>query len=759
MSVASRSSFGLGCHLSRFACRSTRGFGGFPMLTTSRSVSYLGELPEEHRMLQKTCRDFAEGELKPIAAELDKLHKFPAEQVKKMGEMGLFSIEVPAEKGGTGLDALAYAIAMEEISRGCASAGVVMSAHNSLYLAPICKFGSEEQWERYGLPFLDANKIGCFALSEPGNGSDAGAASTVASSVASGLSIGKKEDKLGIRASSTATLTFEDAAVPSANLLGEPGMGFKIAMTTLDGGRIGVAGQALGIGQASIDCAVDYASKREAFGSPIMKMQAIQSKLADMELRVHSARLLTYQAAMLKTQNKPFTKEAAMAKLAASEAATFAAHQAIQILGGMGYVTDMPAERHYRDARITEIYEGTSEIQPLPLLNSSRSVSFLGELPEEHRMLQKTCRDFAEGELKPIAAELDKLHKFPAEQVKKMGQMGLFSVEIPSEKGGAGLDTLAYAIAVEEISRGCASTGVIMSVNNSLYLGPLYKFCTDEQWERYGLPFLNGDKIGCFALSEPGNGSDAGAASTVASSVASGYKLNGSKAWITNSWEASAGVVFATTDKSKKHKGISAFLFDMPTPGLSLGKKEDKLGIRASSTATLTFEDAVVPATNLLGEPGMGFKIAMSTLDGGRIGIAAQALGIGQAAIDCAVDYASKREAFGSPIMKMQAIQSKLADMELRVHSARLLTYEAAVLKTKKKPFIKEAAMAKLAASEAATFAAHQAIQILGGMGYVTDMPAERHYRDARITEIYEGTSEIQRLVIANNLLKEHGVL
>lgn len=378
------------------------------------------------------------------------------------------------------------------------------------------------------------------------------------------------------------------------------------------------------------------------------------------------------------------------------------------------------------------------------------------ELPDTHQMLRQTCRDFAEKELIPIAGQLDKEHRFPADQVKKMGQMGLLSIDVPEEYGGAGLDYLAYSIALEEISRGCASTGVIMSVTNSLYLGPILKFGSEEQKHQWITPFCSGDRIGCFALSEPGNGSDAGAASTVAQLGGSEWILNGTKAWITSAWDASAVVVFATTDKSLKHKGISAFLVPMPTPGLSLGKKEDKLGIRASSTANLIFEDCRIPKENLLGQPGMGFKIAMQTLDSGRIGIASQALGIAQAALDCSVDYAEKRLAFGSSISKLQAIQFKLSDMALALESARLLTWRAAMLKDNKKNYTKEAAMAKLAASEAATAISHQAIQILGGMGYVTDMPAERHYRDARITEIYEGTSEIQRLVIANQLLKDY---
>ncbi|MBN3306829.1 ACADS protein, partial [Amia calva] len=371
-------------------------------------------------------------------------------------------------------------------------------------------------------------------------------------------------------------------------------------------------------------------------------------------------------------------------------------------------------------------------------------------------MLRQTCRDFAERELAPIAAQLDREHRFPAQQVRELGALGLLAVETPEALGGAGLDYLAYAIAVEEISRGCASTGVILSVNNSLYLGPILKFGSEEQKQQWVTPFTTGEQVGCFALSEPGNGSDAGAAATVARRDGEEWVLNGTKAWITNCWDASAAVVFATTDRSLRHKGISAFLVPMPHPGVSLGKKEDKLGIRASSTANLILEDVRLPPQSMLGQPGMGFKIAMQTLDSGRIGIAAQALGIGQAALDCAADYAQKRSAFGAPIAKLQAIQFKLADMSLALESARLLTWRAAMLRDSRKPYSKEAAMAKLAASEAATFISHQAIQVLGGMGYVTDMPAERHYRDARITEIYEGTSEIQRLVIANLLLKEY---
>ncbi|XP_015123105.1 short-chain specific acyl-CoA dehydrogenase, mitochondrial [Diachasma alloeum] len=401
--------------------------------------------------------------------------------------------------------------------------------------------------------------------------------------------------------------------------------------------------------------------------------------------------------------------------------------------------------------KLFDLFKVANKLHP-----GARAIASLASLPETHQMLYKTVRDFSEGELKPIAAKLDKEHRYPVEQVKKMGELGLMAISTPEDLGGTGLDYLAYAIALEEIARGCASTGVIMSVNNSLYLGPIEKFGSPEQKEKYMRPFTDGSRVGCFALSEPGNGSDAGAASTTAKLEGETFRINGTKSWITNGHEAEAIVLFATTDKSKKHKGISAFLVDSPTQGLEVGKKEDKMGIRASSTCPLMFEDALIPSKNILGEPGMGFKIAMMTLDAGRIGVASQALGIAQASLECAVEYAAKRTAFGSPINKLQAIQQKIADMALKIESARLLIWRAAYLKDNGKAFTKEAAMAKLSASEAATFCSHQAIQVLGGMGYVSDMPAERYYRDARITEIYEGTSEIQRLVIAGSIIKEY---
>lgn len=385
-----------------------------------------------------------------------------------------------------------------------------------------------------------------------------------------------------------------------------------------------------------------------------------------------------------------------------------------------------------------------------------RSYTNWPQMTEEVVMLREMCRSFADTELAPNATAWDQACKMPQSTVDKMAELGLMGLFVPEEYGGAGMNYMAYGVAMEEISRGCASAAVIMSANLSLYCAPVLRYGTHEQKEKYLTPIASGEKVGCFMLSEPGNGSDAGAASTTATDMGDHFVLNGAKAWITNAYEAKYGLVMATTDKSMKHKGISAFVVDMEQAGVNLGKKEDKLGIKASSTCTVTFEDAVVSKDAMIGKPGEGFKVAMTTLDGGRIGIAGQALGIAQASLDCAAVYAHQRPAFGAPISGLYAIQSKLADMSCKIDAARLLMFKAAHLKDTNQPFTKDAAQAKLFASEAATWCAHQSIQILGGMGYVSDMPAERHYRDARITEIYEGTSEIHRLVIGNSVLKEY---
>ena len=374
-------------------------------------------------------------------------------------------------------------------------------------------------------------------------------------------------------------------------------------------------------------------------------------------------------------------------------------------------------------------------------------------LNETQRMIRESAEDFARREVAPKAAELDQTGRFPKEIIEQLASMGFMGMMVPEQYGGAGLDSMSYAIAMEIISAACASTGVIMSVNNSLVCAPINSYGSEEQKLKYLQPLAQGKKLGCFALSEPGNGSDAAALRTTAVRDGDYYILNGTKNWITNGVEADIALVFVTTDKSKGSKAVATFIVEKGTPGFSVGKLEHKLGIHASSTTQLILENVKVPASNLLGAEGQGFKIAMSTLDGGRIGIAAQAVGIASAALEAAKKFAREREAFGAPIGKLQGIQWHIADMATKVDAARLLLWRAAMKKDIGEKYTRESAMAKLFASEAATWVANKGLQVHGGYGYVKEYPAERHYRDAKITEIYEGTSEIQRIVIGRSEL------
>ncbi|MDX2086709.1 MAG: acyl-CoA dehydrogenase [Kofleriaceae bacterium] len=373
---------------------------------------------------------------------------------------------------------------------------------------------------------------------------------------------------------------------------------------------------------------------------------------------------------------------------------------------------------------------------------------------EEQLAVQTTAREFATNEVLPKAAEIDREHRHPAELVKRMGELGFLGIAVPEEFGGSGFDHVSYALAMEEVSRACASTGVIMSVNNSLVCDPIHRFGTDAQKKEWLTPLASGKLLGCFALSEPEAGSDAAAQKTVAVKEGDSWVINGTKNWITNGPVADVCVLFTMNDKAAGHKGITAFILPMKTKGVRTGPPDDKLGIRGSKSSQIFLDDVRLTDAHLLGQVGGGFKVAMSTLDGGRIGIAAQALGIARAALEDSLAYAAQRRTFGKPIAQHQAIQFKLADMATEIDAARLLTLRAAWLKDQKLPYGKEAAMAKLYASDIANKAAREAIQIFGGNGYVTEFPVERHFRDAKITEIYEGTSEIQRIVIAGHLAK-----
>ena len=377
------------------------------------------------------------------------------------------------------------------------------------------------------------------------------------------------------------------------------------------------------------------------------------------------------------------------------------------------------------------------------------------ELTEEQDLIQNTAREFAAHKIRPEAAVHDREGSFPSEIISKLGELGFMGIMVPEEYGGSGFDCLTYVIALEEIAVACASTAIIMSVNNSLVCDPILAFASESQKHDYLPELASGKKLGCFALSEPEAGSDPASMRTTAVKKGKSYIINGTKSWITNGAEADTAILFAATDPPKKHHGISAFVIDMDTPGVKVGKLEHKLGIKASSTAQLFFEDCKVPESAILGEEGDGFKIAMSTLDGGRIGVAAQAVGIARAALEESVRYAKERKAFGKAISNFQGLQFMIADMATKLEASRLLTWQSAVMKDRKENFSKKSAMAKLFASETAMWVTTKAIQIHGGYGYTVDYPVERFFRDAKITEIYEGTSEIQRNVIARETLKE----
>jgi butyryl-CoA dehydrogenase len=372
---------------------------------------------------------------------------------------------------------------------------------------------------------------------------------------------------------------------------------------------------------------------------------------------------------------------------------------------------------------------------------------------EDQLAVQTTAREFAQHEVLPKAAEIDREHRHPAELVKRMAELGFLGIAVP-EPYGAGLDHVSYILALEEIARACASTAVIMSVNNSLVCDPIKRYGTPAQHERWLGKLASGELLGCFALSEPEAGSDAAAQKTTATREGDGWRISGTKNWITNGPVADVCVLFTMNDRAAGHHGITAFILPMKTPGVRCGPPDDKMGIRGSKSSQIFLDDVKLPGDALLGEVGGGFKVAMSTLDGGRIGIAAQAIGIARAALEDALGYAQTRRTMGKAIVEHQAIAFKLADMATEIDAARLLALRAAWLKDRGQPYGKAAAMAKLYASDVANRAAREAIQIFGGNGYVTEFPVERHFRDAKITEIYEGTSEIQRLVIAGYLAK-----
>jgi alkylation response protein AidB-like acyl-CoA dehydrogenase len=750
-------------------------------------------------------RSFAERELAPNASKWDKEAVFPVDTFRRMGAQGLLGIPLPEQYGGGGGTVGDYILAVEEIAKADAGVGCAYSVHVSAVALTILAFGTEAQKAEILPKMASGEWIGAYALTEPGHGSDAGhlqlkavkdgdhwvlsgtkqwitnagyadvflvfartnpdeagpkgISCFIVKAGTPGLTIGRITHKMGVRSSDTRDLVLENVRVADGARLGDLGEGFKVAMKALDSGRIGIAAQAVGIASAAMEEAKAFALQREAFGQVIAKFQAIQWKFADMATKLQAARLLVKRAADLRNDGRPHTLAGSMAKLYASKVCREICNEALQVHGGYGYTDEFNAERHYRDAKITELYEGTSEIQKLVIWRHIQKMTEhyekLGDayLTEDQRMAMDLMKELAYGKFAGRAAEIDQTEEIPFDNVEAMKEAGILGLPIEEQYGGGGSDYVSFAIMSEVFAETCASTCVIMDAHISLAEKPIALFGTEEQKQQWLPKMCSGEWIGGFGLTEPSSGSDAGSLRTTAVRDGDDYIINGQKVFITNGSFAKVMIVFASTDPSKGNKGISAFIVDTATPGFIVGKKEDKLGIRASDTRQLYFENMRVPAANRLGEEGQGFKVALATLDGGRIGIGAQAVGIAHGAFIHALKYTQERQQFKQKIADFQGIQFTLAEMATEIEAARLVVRYGAELKDAGEKFNMVASMGKLLASETAMWVTTKAVQLFGGYGFIKEYPVERYMRDAKITELYEGTSEIQRLVIGTNTL------
>ncbi len=748
---------------------------------------------------------FASRELAPNAAQWDKEGVFPEQVFRGMGPLGLLGMPLPEAYGGGGGSMRDYIAAVEAIARADAGVACAYSVHVSAVSLTILEFGTEAQKAHYLPKLASGEMIGAYALTESDHGSDAGNLQLKASQTGDtwvlngtkqwitnagyadvflvfarthpevegpkgvscflvdrgtpGLEIGRITHKMGVRSSDTRDVIFRDVQVSSEQMLGSAQAGFTVAMKALDSGRIGIAAQAIGIAAAAFEEARKFALERVAFGQVIAKFQAIQWKFADMATRLQAARLLTQRAADLKADDRPHTLAGSMAKLYASRICREVCNEALQVHGGYGYTDEFAVERHYRDAKITEIYEGTSEIQKLVIWRHLKKMTHtfekLGDshLNEEQKMARDMMVELAYGKFAARAAEIDQTEEVPHDNIDAMREAGVLGLPIEESYGGGGSDYVSFAIMSEVFAETCASTGVIMDAHISLAEKPIALFGSEEQKRTWLPKMCSGEWIGAFALTEANSGSDAGSLKTTARLDDDHYVLNGSKVFITNGGFARVFIVFACTNPALGNKGISAFIVDAQTPGFIIGKKEDKLGIRASDTRQLYFENMRVPVANRLGEEGQGFKIALATLDGGRIGIGAQAVGIAHGAFMHALRYTQEREQFKQKIAEFQGIQFTLAEMATEIEASRLLVRHGAELKDQGQKFNMVASMGKLLASETAMWVSTKAVQLFGGYGYIKEYPVERYMRDAKITELYEGTSEIQRLVIGSSVL------
>jgi alkylation response protein AidB-like acyl-CoA dehydrogenase len=574
------------------------------------------------------------------------------------------------------------------------------------------------------------------------------------------VSAGAPLAKMGLHGSWTAELVLDGVHVPAANRLGDEGVGFTVAMSALDSGRVGISAQAVGIAQGALDVAVESSRRRRDAG-----LEVDGPALADMEVRTAAARQLTRYAAALVDAGQRVTFDAAIAKLFSTDTCVAVAQSAVDLCAPESGADDHPAAVRFRDAKACQIYEGTNQIQRVVIARHllRTDLSWLGSitrmdvrLNEEQTMIRDTVRDIARDRIAPRAAEIDRTGEFPWDVVDLFRKHDLFALPFPPEYGGLSGSALTLNVAIEEVAKVCATSALILAVQ-ALGGYPLIIAGTDDQKARLLPDMASGAKLGAYALSEPGAGSDPAGMETRAERHGDEYVITGSKLWITAGGVADTITVFAKTDPNERAKGVSAFVLEdaQHLKGFAANTIHGKLGIRGSNTAELQFDEVVIPAANRLGEEGDGFRIAMKVLDRSRPGVAAQALGIAQGALDYAVGYAKERKQFGKAIAEFQGIQFMVADMEAQTAAARAMVYWASQLIDDKSPDVSHfAAIAKLLAADTAMKVTTDAVQILVGYGYVNEYPVERMMRDAKITQIYEGTSQIQRVVIARDLLR-----
>ncbi|WKY17162.1 hypothetical protein Q1695_001630 [Nippostrongylus brasiliensis] len=727
--------------------------------------------------------NFAE-EIIPKAAHYDKTMEFPWEIIKKAHACGFMNPDIPEAYGGLDMDMVSNVIVSEEIAYGCSGIGTAIMG-NDLAETPVILCGSDEVKKKFLPRMVEEPLMAAYAVTESIAGSDvagiktkcekkgdeyvingskmwitngghanwffvlarsdpdpkapAGKAFTAfaVEGDTPGLTRGKKEINLGQRCSDTRGLTFEDVRVPASNIVGAPGEGFKVAMKTFDRTRPLVAALATGLSARCVDEATKYSLERKTFGTQIANHQAVQFILADMAMNVELARLMTYKSACEVEMNRPGSYYASLAKLFASDSANQAATNAVQVFGGAGFNTEYPVEKLLRDAKIFQIYEGTN-------------------LSDTHREVQATALQFAKEEILPAAHKHDESGEFPWDIVKKAHSLGLMNPQIPEKYGGPGMSTLETALVVEALSYGC--TGIQLAIMGpSLALAPVYIAGNEEQKKKYLGWLASEPVIASYCVTEPGAGSDVNGVQTKAVKKGDEYVISGQKAWITGGGHAKWFFVLARSDPDRKApagKAFTAFVVDGDTPGIVRGKKEKNMGQRCADTRTITFEDVVVPASQVLGSPGSGFKVAMGAFDMTRPGVAAGALGLSWRALDESAKYALERKTFGTEIANHQAVQFMLADMAVNLELSRLVTYKAAHNVDRQVRSSYFASIAKCFASDTANQAATNAVQIFGGNGFNSEYPVEKLMRDAKIYQIYEGTSQIQRIVIARSLLQ-----